>query len=83
MPGVRTTGEELLLDEVDALALERLRVRALGVLDGDVPLFDPAQQPQKVAVTQQVGGLELPEAQQQSVSRGVNQTNIDFNAAKH
>lgn len=60
--GVRvpTTGEELWPDGGNDLALERLGVGALGVLDNEVPLFDPTQQPQKVAVAEQVGGLKLP-----------------------
>lgn len=57
---VPTTGEELRPDGGNELALEGLGVGALGVLDHNVPVFDPTQQPQKVAVTQQVRCLELP-----------------------
>lgn len=60
--GVRvpTAGEELRPDGGNELALERLGVGTLGVLDHNVPLFDPTQQPLKVAVTQQVRCLKLP-----------------------
>lgn len=57
---VSTAGEELRSDGSDELALQRLWVGALCVLDRDVPLFDPSQQPQQVTVTQQVRCLELP-----------------------
>lgn len=64
MPGsgvcVRTAGEELRLDGGNELALQGLGVGALCVLDNNVPLFDPSQQPQEVAVTQQVRRLKLP-----------------------
>lgn len=49
---VPTAGEELRPDGGDELALQGLREGALCVLDGNVPLFDPPQQPQQVAVTQ-------------------------------
>lgn len=51
-PRVPTTGEELQPDGGDQLALQGLREGALCVLDADVSLFDPSQQPQQVAVTQ-------------------------------
>lgn len=57
---VPTAGEELRSDGGNELALQRLGVGALCVLDHNVPLFDPSQQPQKVAVTQQVRCLKLP-----------------------
>lgn len=57
---IPTTGEELRSDRCNWLALEGLRVRALGVLDSYVPVFDQTQKPLKVAVAQQVGRLELP-----------------------
>lgn len=57
---VPTAGEELRPDGGYELALERLGVGALGVLDRNGPLFDPTQQPQEVAVTQQVRCLKLP-----------------------
>lgn len=57
---VPTTGEELWPDGGNELTLKRLGIGALGVLDCNVPLFDPAQQPQKVAVAQQVRCLKLP-----------------------
>lgn len=57
-PG-HTAGEEL-RSGGEELALEGLGVGALGALHRDAPLFDPAQQPQEVAVAQQEGGLELP-----------------------
>lgn len=57
---VPTAGEELRSDGGNELTLQRLRVGALCVLDCDVLLFDPSQQPQKVAVTQQVRRLKLP-----------------------
>lgn len=57
---VSTAGEELRSDGGDELALQRLWVGALCVLDRDVPLFDPSQQPQQVTVAQQVRCLELP-----------------------
>lgn len=57
---VPTACEELWPDGGNELALERLGVGALGVLDCNVPLFDPTQQPQKVAVAQQVRCLKLP-----------------------
>lgn len=56
---VPTAGEELRPDGGNELALERLGEGALGVLDHDVSLFDPTQQPQEVAVTQQVRRLKL------------------------
>lgn len=57
---VRTTGQELWLNGGDELSLERLRVGALGVLHSNVPVFDPAQEPQEVAVTKEVRCLKLP-----------------------
>lgn len=57
---VPTTGEELRPDGGHELPLKRLWVGAFGVLDCNVLLFDPAQQPQKVAVTQQVRRLKFP-----------------------
>lgn len=57
---VPTAGEELRSDGGNELALQRLGVGALCVLDRNVPLFDPSQQPQEVAVTQQVRCLKLP-----------------------
>lgn len=63
---VPTTGEELWPDGGNVLALERLGVGALGVLDHNVPLLEPTQQPLKVAVTQQVGCLKLPEKNKQT-----------------
>lgn len=57
---VPTAGEELQPDGGNKMALERLGVGALGVLDHDVPLFDPTQQPLKIAVAQQVRCLKLP-----------------------
>lgn len=57
---VPTTSEELRSDGGNELALERLGEVALGVLDRDAPLFEPTQQPQEVAVAQQVRRLELP-----------------------
>lgn len=63
---VPTTGEELWSDGGNVLALERLGVGALGVLDHNVPLLEPTQQPLKVAVTQQVRCLKLPEKNKQT-----------------
>ena len=57
---VLTTGEELWSDGGNELALEGLWIRALCVFDRNVPFFDPTQQPQKVAVTQQKRCLEVP-----------------------
>lgn len=57
---VCTTGEVFRPEGGHQLPLERLWVRALGVFDSDVSLFDPAQQPQKVAVTQKVRRLKVP-----------------------
>lgn len=69
---VPTAGEELRFDEGNELALQRLRVGALCALDRDVPLFDPPQQPQKVAVTQQVRRLKLPvNAQKQKLQHNI------------
>lgn len=48
---VPTTGKELRPDGGNELTLKRLGVGTLGVLDCNVPVFDPTQQPQKVAVT--------------------------------
>lgn len=56
---VRTTGEHARLHGGDQLSLEGLRVGTLGVLHRNVPVFDPAQQPWKAAVTQQVRSLKL------------------------
>ena len=54
-----TTGEELWADGGNGLALERLGVGALGARR--VPLAEPTPQPLKVAVTQQVRCLKIPE----------------------
>ena len=58
---VHTAGEELRRDAGDDLTLQGARVRAPGVLHLHTGVLHPAQQPQQVTVTQQVGGLELPE----------------------
>lgn len=66
---VPTTGEELWPDGGNVLALERLGVGALGVLDHNVPLLEPTQQPLKVAVTQQVRCLKLPEKRKTNIQK--------------
>ena len=58
---VLTTGEQLRLGGGDELALQGAGVGAAGVLHPHVVVFDPVQQPQQVAVAQQVRRLELPE----------------------
>lgn len=73
---VPTTGEELWLDGGNELPLQRLGEGALGVLDRDAPLFDPTQQPQEVAVTQQVRRLKLPADAWKRIFH-------DFNSGRH
>ena len=58
---ILTTGEQFRLGGGDELALQGARVGAAGVLHPHVVVIDPAQQPQQVAVAQQVRRLELPE----------------------
>lgn len=82
---VPTAGEELQPDGSDQLALQGLWEGALGVLDGDVPVLDPPQQPQQVAVTQQVRRLELPVKDQEEhrpISRP-QKTTLTFNVPRN